>query len=85
MDQRLNSLAGDKMNQRQQVNIDLSEGSEEPCPKCGKNIYNVVFKIIKISKLAKSNPTGKDIMIPQSYFKCENKKCGHLMKGIRPT
>jgi len=74
------------MNQKQQpINIDLREGWDEPCPKCGKNIYTVVFKIIKVSSLAKSNPTGRDIMIPQSHFKCDNKKCGHLMKDIRPT
>ena len=70
------------MNQRQQINVDLKEGTEYKCPKCGRKVYNVVFKITKISSLAKSNPTGRDIMIPQSHFACA--KCKYILKDARP-
>jgi len=67
------------------VGIDPKDLKEFKCPECSGNLFDLVYKILQISKLLPSNPTGKDIMKPVPYFKCANKKCGHILKDIRPA
>ena len=71
--------------QPNQVKVNLEDATEFLCPECSGNLFNLTYKILKISKIAPSNPTGKDLMQPAPYFKCANKKCGHLLKNVRPA
>jgi len=66
------------------INIDLKDATDFKCPKCDGNLFDVVYSIFKISKMLPSNPTGKDIIKQVPHFKCVNKKCGHILKDIRP-
>lgn len=62
------------------VDIPINEATEVTCPKCGSNIFDIVYKVFKMSKLSPHNPTKQDIIKPMPYFKCANKKCGHVLK-----
>lgn len=69
-------------NTPKQVKIDIpaGEATEVTCPKCNNNIFDIIYKILKISKLSPHNPTNQDIIKPIPCFKCTNKKCGHILK-----
>ena len=67
------------MNQ-QQINIDLSQTTEEVCEKCGNNTFVQVYQMRKLSALL--SPTGQETMIPIQVFACA--KCGHINKGFLP-
>ena len=67
------------MNQ-QQINIDLSQTTEEVCEKCGNNTFVQVYQMRKLSALL--SPTGQEAMIPIQVFACA--KCGHINQGFLP-
>ena len=67
------------MNQ-QQINIDLSQTTEEVCEKCGNNTFVQVYQMRKLSALL--SPTGQETMIPIQVYACA--KCGHINKGFLP-
>jgi predicted RNA-binding Zn-ribbon protein involved in translation (DUF1610 family) len=67
------------MNQ-QQINLDLSQTTEEVCEKCGNNTFIQVYQMRKLSALL--SPTGQETMIPIPVFACA--KCGHINKGFLP-
>lgn len=65
---------------KQKLNIPMNETSEVNCPKCNKNIFDITYKIIKVSKLSPHNTSNQDLIKPIPHFKCANKKCGHVLK-----
>lgn len=69
-------------NTPKQVNLDIpaGEATEVTCPKCDCNTFNIIYKILKVSKLSPHNPTKQDIIKPMPYFKCSNEDCGHILK-----
>jgi len=54
----------------QQQPFDINEAELKPCEKCGKNIYQQVFKLSIISALAPGNRTNKPILAPTQAFVC---------------
>ena len=66
------------------ININMKDATDFKCLKCDGNLFDVVYSIFKISKMLPSNQTGEDIIKPVPHFKCANKKCGHVLKDIRP-
>ena len=48
----------------------LKHGKPLTCGKCGKDVFLMRFKILKISKLVPANKTGRDL-----YFDSPVKQC----------
>jgi rubrerythrin len=63
-----------------QLNIDLSQTSEEVCESCENTTFTQVYKMRKLSALL--SPMGQESMIPIQVFACA--KCGHINKGFLP-
>ena len=66
--------------QQQQMQVDISQTTEEVCESCGNDTFTQVYKIRKLSALL--SPTGQPTMIPMQVFTCA--KCGHINKGFLP-
>ena len=66
--------------QQPQLNIDLSQTTEETCESCENTTFIQVYKMRKLSALL--SPTGQQSMIPIQVFACA--KCGHINKGFLP-
>lgn len=60
------------------INIPVSEAAEVICPKCDNSIFDIVYKIMKVSKLSPHNPTNQDIIKPIPHFRCIS--CKHVLK-----
>ena len=54
------------------------------CPKCKGNLFDIKYKIGKVSKVAMSNPTTRELFIVQSVYKCASRRCGHVLKEVLP-
>lgn len=63
-----------------ELDIPMGEAAEVICPKCDGNIFDIIYKVLKVSKLSPHNPTNQDIIKPMPYFRCISKKCGHILK-----
>lgn len=77
----INKVNRKKMNntpKQTKVNIPMNEAAEVTCPECDKSIFDIVYKILKVSKLSPHNPTNQDIIKPIPYFKCAN--CKYILK-----
>ena len=62
-----------------QVPIELlSQGKPVACQKCGKDIFQVFIKVIKISKLIPENKTGRDLYFDQPVKRCVS--CKHVLR-----
>jgi len=66
--------------QQPQLNIDLSQTTEETCESCGHSVFTQAYKMRKLSALL--SPAGQESMIPIQVFVCA--KCGHINKGFLP-
>jgi len=66
--------------QQPQLNIDLSQTTEEVCESCGNTTFTQVYKMRKLSALL--SPSGQESMIPIQVFACA--KCGYINKGFLP-
>jgi predicted nucleic-acid-binding Zn-ribbon protein len=66
--------------QQPQLNIDLSQTTEETCESCGHSVFTQAYKMRKLSALL--SPAGQESMIPIQVFTCA--KCGHINKGFLP-
>ena len=60
--------------QQQQMQVDISQTTEEVCESCGNDTFTQVYKMRRLSALL--SPTGKPTMIPIQVFACH--KCGHI-------
>ena len=67
-------------NPQQQMQVDISQTTEEVCESCENDTFVQVFKMRKLSALL--SPTGQESMIPIQIFACA--KCGHVNKGFQP-
>ena len=66
--------------QQPQLNLDISQTTEEVCESCGLSVFVQAYKIRKLSALL--SPSGQETMIPMQVFMCA--KCGHINKGFLP-
>ena len=66
--------------QQPQLNIDLSQTTEEVCEACENTTFTQAYKMRKLSALL--SPMGQESMIPIQVFVCA--KCGHINKGFLP-
>ena len=66
--------------QQPQLNIDLSQTTEEVCEACENPTFIQVYKMRKLSALL--SPTGESAMVPLEAFACD--KCGHINKDFMP-
>ena len=66
--------------QQPQLNIDLSQTTEEVCEACEHPVFTQAYKIRKLSALL--SPSGQETMIPMQVFMCA--KCGHINKAFLP-
>ena len=66
--------------QQQQMQVDISQTTEEVCESCENDTFVQVFKIRKLSALL--SPTGQPTMIPMQMFACA--KCGHINPAFLP-
>jgi len=65
--------------QQIKVSIELlHQGKAVVCHKCGKDIFQVYFKVIKISKLIPENKTRQDLYIDQPVKRCVS--CKHVLQ-----
>ena len=60
--------------QQPQLNIDLSQTTEETCESCGHSVFTQAYKMRKLSALL--SPTGQESMIPIQVFVCA--KCDNM-------
>lgn len=51
-----------------QIQIDMKLAKPLTCKKCGKDIVQQVFKVLKVSALG--NSTGQDLFTPQQWWRC---------------
>jgi len=73
-----------KGSQPQKPQLNPADIKEFVCTKCEGNLFDIVYKIGKVSTLAGSNPTGNNIFLVQNMYQCNNKKCGYLVKEVLP-
>ena len=66
--------------QQPQLNIDLSQTTEEVCEACENPTLIQVYKMRKLSALL--SPAGQETMIPMQIFACA--KCGSINKAFLP-
>ena len=66
--------------QQPQLNIDLSQTTEEVCEACENPTFIQVYKMRKLSALL--SPAGQETMIPMQIFACV--KCGSINKAFLP-
>jgi len=66
--------------QQPQLNLDISQTTEETCESCGHSVFVQAYKMRKLSALL--SPAGQESMIPIQVFVCA--KCGHINKGFLP-
>ena len=66
--------------QQQQMQVDISQTTEEVCESCGNDTFTQVYKIRKLSALL--SPAGQETIIPMQVFVCA--KCGHINKAFLP-
>ena len=66
--------------QQPQLNIDLSQTTEEVCEACEHPVFTQAYKIRKLSALL--SPNGQESLIPVQTYACA--KCGHINKGMQP-
>jgi hypothetical protein len=66
--------------QQPQMNVDLSQTTEEVCEACENTTFTQVYKMRKLSALL--SPMGQESMIPIQIFACA--KCGNINKGFLP-
>jgi len=66
--------------QQQQMQVDISQTTEEVCESCENDTFTQVYKIRKLSALL--SPTGQPTMIPMQVFTCA--KCGHINSAFLP-
>ena len=66
--------------QQQQMQVDISQTTEEVCESCGNDTFTQVYKIRKLSALL--SPTGQPTMIPMQVFTCA--KCGNINSALLP-
>jgi len=52
-----------------QIQVNMAEATAKKC-ECGSEYFTEVHKIIVLSALAKSNPTGKDIPAQLKFSQC---------------
>ena len=62
--------------QQPQLNLDISQTTEETCESCGHSVFTQAYKMRKLSALL--SPAGQETMIPVGVFACE--KCSHINK-----
>ena len=60
------------------INIPISDTTELTCPECSKDTFDIVYKVLEMSKLSPHNPTKQDILKPIPYFRCIY--CKHILK-----
>ena len=51
------------------IRVSMAEATPETC-ECGSEFFKQVFKIMTLSPLVKSNPTGRAITQPQTFMQC---------------
>ena len=66
--------------QQQQMQVDISQTTEEVCESCGNDTFTQVYKIRKLSALL--SPTGQPTMITMQLFTCA--KCGYINSAFLP-
>ena len=54
--------------QQPQINLDISQTTEETCESCGHSIFIQAYKMRKLSALL--SPMGQESMIPIQVFVC---------------
>jgi len=54
----------------QQVPFDISEAQPKGCLGCGSGLFNLAYRVGKISAMAPMNKTGQDVMIKTETFIC---------------
>ena len=59
--------------------INMKDAIGQKCPECEGILFDMMYKLFKISKMAGSNITGQDIVVPQPVFQC--KECGYYFKN----
>ena len=60
---------------KQQVEVDIKNGTTMKCEKCDNPIFIQGYVIKKMSALL--SPTGKEVIAPVQVFNCGN--CGHML------
>lgn len=68
------------MDQKQKLNIDISDAQGVTCLECGSENFDMKYQIRKISALL--SPTGQDVIIPIQVFACS--KCGIVPEDFLP-
>lgn len=63
------------------IMFDIKDAKPFVCPLCGKTRFEIIHKIMKLSKLAASNRTGHDIFIPVPAYRCMKKGCGYVLEN----
>ena len=62
------------------LDVDMSKTTAYICEECEHDVFNMRYKMRKLSALL--SPTGQESMIPIQIFACH--KCGHVNKGFQP-
>ena len=65
--------------QQPQMNVDMSQTTDEVCELCKNEQFIQVFLVRKLSALL--SPAGKESMIPMQTFACI--KCNHINEGFK--
>ena len=72
------------MAKQKQVQLNPADAVPYPCPKCNGNAFDVKVRILKVSKLAPSNPTGQDVFMAIPVYQCAGTICGHILEEVTP-
>lgn len=67
--------------QKQKMNIDLSDAQSLTCVECNSENFDMKYHIKKISALL--SPTGQEMIIPIQVFACA--KCGIVPEDFLPA
>jgi len=72
------------MKNQKQAQINPADMIEYLCPKCNGTAFDVKVRIFKVSKLAPSNPSGKDVFMSMPIYKCGSPICSHILEEVTP-
>ena len=72
------------MKNQKQAQINPADATEYLCPECKGTTFDVKVRIFKVSKLAPSNPSGKDVFMSAPVYQCGNPTCGRMLEEVTP-
>ena len=73
------------MKNQKQAQINPAEVEMSFCPKCNGNVFDKKYHAFRLSRLAPSNPTAKDLDFAQpAYLQCANPLCSHILEEVTP-